>query len=204
MRILSAVRAAWAALAVAVVAPIAGCGGSGDSGGLTGPKVAPARTFKLNQVEPSGPVKAGQPTTIKFSIQQPDGRPLTRFKTGSGPHTGVHLIIVRKDLSTIIHRHPPIAPDGTITQKVTFPKPGPYRVLVDVYPKLGPNFQQNFQLFGNVAVSGAYNPTPLPAFKGKDTIAGDHFTMTVPSKVRSLRPEFLKVKITSPSGGPVS
>src|SRR3954452_18393910 len=177
MRILSAVRAAWAALAVAVVAPIAGCGGSGDSGGLTGPKVAPARTFKLNQVEPSGPVKAGQPTTIKFSIQQPDGRPLTRFKTGSGPHTGVHLIIVRRDLSTIIHRHPPIAPDGTISQKVTFPAPGPYRVLVDVYPNLGPSFQPNFQLFDKVDVKGPYHPKALPPSRPAASAGGDHFVM---------------------------
>ena len=84
--------------------------------------------------------------TVSFTIRQPNGTPLTQFKRGPGPHTGVHLIIVRTDLATIIHRHPPIAPDGTISDQVSFTKPGPYRVVVDVYPQNGP--QPNFQLFG--------------------------------------------------------
>ncbi len=44
-----------------------------------------------------------------------------------GPHTGVHLIIVREDLSYIIHEHPPIGPRGLLRQTVTFPAPGPNR-----------------------------------------------------------------------------
>jgi YtkA-like len=34
----------------------------------------------------------------------PSGKPLTQYKTGPGPHTGVHLIIVRDDLAYIIHQ----------------------------------------------------------------------------------------------------
>jgi hypothetical protein len=75
---------------------------------------------------------------------------MTKFRTGSGPHTGIHLIIVRDDLGVIIHRHPPIGPGGVFKQQVTFPSPGPYRVVVDVYPALtggAQGFQQtNFQL----------------------------------------------------------
>jgi hypothetical protein len=195
------VRRATASLALVVVA-VAGCGGSGGGNGLTGPKIAPARTFKLAMRSPSKPVKPGMPTTVKLTIQQPDGSPLTRFKTGSGPHTGVHLIFVRKDLSVIIHRHPPIAPDGTISQRVTFPSSGPWRVLVDVYPKLGPNFQQNFQLFGNLVVSGAYAPKALPSFRSTDVVDGEHFTMSLPRNVKSLSPTFLKVDVTDASGRP--
>ena len=96
-------------------------------------------------------------------IRQPDGKPLTDFRRGAGPHTGVHLIIVRRDLATIIHRHPPIAPDGTISDTITFAEPGPYRVVVDAYPNTsGP--QRNFQLFGSLRVAGTYRPQPLPPF----------------------------------------
>jgi hypothetical protein len=188
-----------AALSCALLA--AGCGGGGG-GGLTGPKVAPARTFKLASFVPAGTVKPGVPTTVKFFIAQPSGAPLTKFKTGNGPHTGVHLIIVRKDLSLIIHRHPPIAPDGTVTQTVTLPKPGPYRVLVDVYPNLGKNFQQNFQLFGNLKVSGTYKPVPLPPFRSDEVVNGDHFSLSVPKTVRSLTPVFLKARVTDAAGRP--
>lgn len=199
---MSAVRAAPAILALTLAVPVAGCGGSGGGSGLTGPKIAPARTFRIAGFRPAGPVRPGVPTTLRFHIEQPNGSPLMRFKTGAGPHTGVHLIIVRKDLSIIIHRHPPISPDGTITQAVTFPAPGPYRVLVDVYPRLGPNFQPNFQLFGNLTVRGAYKPRPLPGFRSTDVVDGDRFTMTRPGTVKSLQPAFLHVSVTDAAGRP--
>jgi len=82
---------------------------------------------------------------VSFTVQLPSGKPLTHYKTGPGPHTGVHLIIVRDDLAYIIHQHPPIGPNGLLRQVVTFPAPGPYRVLVDVYPNL-PGVLPNFQL----------------------------------------------------------
>ena len=41
-------------------------------------------------------------------------QPLTKFRTGAGPHTGVHLIMVRSDLGTIIHLHPPVGAGGRI------------------------------------------------------------------------------------------
>ena len=73
---------------------------------------APRARTSSSQFTPAGPVQAGRPVTVSFTIRQPDGTPLTRFKRGPGPHTGVHLIIVRRDLAEIIHRHPPIAADG--------------------------------------------------------------------------------------------
>ena len=126
---------------------LAGCGDAGS--GLTVPQVAPARTFSLGRFQPSTPVRPGQPVTISFTVRQPSGQPLTRYKTGSGPHTGVHLIIVRDDLAYIIHQHPPVGPGGRLRQTVTFPAPGPYKVLVDVYPNL-PGGQANFQLFRTI------------------------------------------------------
>ena len=85
---------------------VAGCGSS--AGTLT---VGAARTFKLAQFTPAT-FQPGRPQRISFTIEQPSGAPLTSYRTGPGPHTGVHLIIVRSDLGAIVHKHPPIGADG--------------------------------------------------------------------------------------------
>src|SRR3982750_3335324 len=100
-------------LAVLVVA---GCSSSGPSV----PTIGAARTYALTGFPPKQIAHPG-PARLSFTIRQPSGQPLTDYKTGAGPHTGVHLIVVRRDLSTIVHRHPPIAADGRITQVIDFP-----------------------------------------------------------------------------------
>jgi hypothetical protein len=181
---------------------LAGCGSSG--GGLSGPTIGAAKTFSLAAFRPAGSVKPGVPTTVTFHVQQPSGSPLTKYKNGAGPHTGVHLIFVRKDLSAIIHLHPPIGPDGSISEKVTFPSPGPWHVLVDVYPNLGANFQRNFQLTQTIDVAGAYHPHQLPAFTAADTVGGDRFAMKSPGKIRSLQPEFFDISVRDAAGRPAT
>ena len=155
---------------LSLAAVIAGCGSSSSN---SQPTIQKVQVTQIADLTPSGPITAGKPTKVSFKILQPSGSKLvtmTKFKTGSGPHTGVHMIIVRKDLNVIIHRHPPIGPDGTFSQTITFPKPGPYRMVLDVYPAEpagagGVNgfAQPNFQLFGSFDVKGAYKPTPLGA-----------------------------------------
>src|SRR5262249_46652707 len=92
---------------------LAGCSGSSNSMQPT-ITVKPAKPYQLIDRSPTTSVAPGKPTTVAFTVQQPSGQPLTQFKTGPGPHTGVHVIIVSDDLSTIIHRHPPIQPDGHV------------------------------------------------------------------------------------------
>ncbi len=188
--------AAGVLLAVAAVT-LAGCGDAGS--GLTVPKVAPARTFALGGFQPGSGITPGRPVTVSFTVMQPNGRPLTRYKTGTGPHTGVHLIIVRDDLAYIIHQHPPVGPDGLLRQTVTFPAPGPYRVLVDVYPNI-PAGQPNFQLFKTVTVTGAYHPKRLPPFKADLTVDGYHFAMRPHSPIHAIQAEFVDVEVTDPHG----
>ena len=96
--------------------------------------VGAARTFRLAQFTPAT-FEPGKPQQISFTIEQPSGAPLTSYRTGPGPHTGVHLIIVRSDLGAIVHKHPPIGADGRITEEITLPTPGRYRVVIDAYPK---------------------------------------------------------------------
>jgi len=154
-------------LAAATVALLAGCGGGSSKSSF--PTVAPARTFQLVDFKPAAPVAAGKPATVSFVIRQPNGKPLTSFKRGPGPHTGVRLIYVRRDLAAIVHHHPPLGSDGTIRDTVSFPKPGPYRLVIDVYPNTtGP--QRNFQLFGSLRAAGTYTPAKLPAYAATDGV----------------------------------
>jgi hypothetical protein len=178
---------------------LAGCG---TSSGPVVPTIPKAKTFHFVGFEPSGPVKPGRPADVAFTIYQPSGQALTKYKTGAGPHTGVHLIIVKDDLSTIIHRHPPIAPDGHISQPIDFPSAGPYRVLVDVYPRLS-GLLRNFQLRHAVDVSGAYHAKKLPPFEAAQTVDGYHVVMHGKPKLRAIFPSTLDVTITDPQGRPV-
>jgi hypothetical protein len=183
---------------LALTIGLCGCGSS-NSGSPT-LSVAPASTFKLAHFTPGGAMSAGKATTVSFQIDTPDGGALTRFLTGPGPHTGVHLIIVRDDLGLIIHRHPPIAADGRISQSVVFPTAGQYRVLVDVYPKLSGQQLRNFQLYRSITVSGAAHPIALPPFKRNVTVDGYHFHMDSTPHIKSVQPVILVVHVTDKAG----
>jgi hypothetical protein len=188
-------------LAIAVAAAgLSACGGSGSSP-LSTPTIAPARTFQLAGFEPAAPVAANRPTTVAFTVRQPNGSPLTRYRHGPGPHTGVHLIIVRSDLATIIHQHPPIGADGRISDSVVFPAPGTYRVVVDVYPQLaGP--LRNFQLFRTIHVAGPYHPAPLPPFRPTVNVGGYRVTIQGRPALHAIQAAFLVVTVTGPDGKP--
>jgi hypothetical protein len=190
-----------AALATVFAAVLAGCGG-GSSGGSSFPSIGAARTYALTHFRPSGPVVAGKPVHVSFVIRQPNGKPLTRFKTGPGPHTGVHLIIVRKDLAEIVHRHPPISADGTISDTVTLPGPGPYRVVVDAYPATGT--QPNFQLFSSLRVAGAYEPQPIGSYRSTAVVDGYRFHLLGKPDLHAIQAGILHATVTSPSGKPAT
>src|SRR4029079_10930035 len=135
-----------------------------------------------NQISHPGPAR------LSFAIRQPSGKPLTAYRTGSGPHTGVHLIVVRHDLSTIIHRHPPIGADGRISQVIDFPSPGPYRVLVDAYPA-AKGAPRNFQLHEDVTVAGAYHRQSLPPYSPNVTVDGYHVRLAAPRTLAGAPPD---------------
>lgn len=186
------------ALLAATCVVAVGCGGSSKSGF---PTIQAAKTYSLARFTPAAPVAAGKPVRVSFTIRKPDGKPLTSFRRGPGPHTGVHLIIVRRDLSTIIHRHPPIAADGTVSDSVTFTEPGPYRVVVDAYPNTtGP--QRNFQLFGGLVVKGDYRPKPLGPSRSTDTVDGYRVTLHGRPSLHAIQAAFLTITVTDPAGKP--
>jgi hypothetical protein len=174
---------------------LSGCSGSSRP---TVPTIGPARTFALSGFTPA---RIADPGTVRmaFTVRQPSGAPLTSYRRGAGPHTGIHLIIVRRDLSVIIHRHPPVGPNGRAVQAVDFTSPGPYRVLVDVYPAVK-GAPRNFQLHADVRVAGAYHPKALPPFSPVDHVDGYRITLRVPRQIHPIDPVTLTATITDPSG----
>jgi hypothetical protein len=187
---------------VAAGAALAGCGG-GSSPTASLPPVGAAKTYKLTDLKPSGPIVAGRPVTVSFSITQPDGTPLTTYKKGPGPHTGIHLILVRRDLATIIHRHPPVAANGQTSERVVFAKPGPYRVVIDAYPATS-SAQPNFQLFGSLRVAGTYKPQPLPPYAGTQKVDGYTFKLHGRPRLKAIEANDLVVTVTDPQGKPAA
>jgi hypothetical protein len=161
------------------------------------PTIAHARTFDLAGFQPLRVAKPGA-TRLSFTIRQPSGSPLTAYRRGPGPHTGVHLIVVRRDLGAIIHRHPPIGADGRIVETIEFPSPGPYRVLVDAYPAK----TRNFQLHQDVRVDGTYRPQPLPRFEPVVTREGYRVTLSGPRRLHPIEAAFLTATVTDPQGRP--
>ncbi len=182
----------------AAVLCLSACGGS--SSGPATPTAAAAKTYELAGFQPTGVPQAGQPTTLSFKIMQPSGTPLTAFRAGSGPHVGVHVIVVRDDLSSIVHRHPPISSDGTISTKVTFPSAGRYRLVADAYPASGP--QPNFQLFRWITVGGTKKP-PAPLGSARSVVVdGYRFTLAGGRNLKAIEPALLTVRVTGPHGNP--
>jgi hypothetical protein len=188
-------RRAPALLALALVG--AGCGSSGPQQ-IT---VGAARTYKLASFFPTA-LRADRPQRISFVVDQPSGTPLTKneYRRGPGPHTGVHLIFVRSDLGAIVHQHPPIAADGKITTSVTFPTPGRYRLVVDLYPAVGQ--LRNFQLPRWVSVAGRPVSNPVPPFRRSVQVDGHRFTLHGNPKLRAIQASFLTFTVTGPDRRP--
>ena len=184
---------------------VAGCGSGEEHFGVGElPAPPPAKTFSLAGFEPAGAAEEGAKTEVRFAIQQPDGTPLTAYATGEGPHTGVHVMYVRSDLSEIIHRHPPIGPDGTIDDKVRFSHPGRYRVVVDAYPKQATGSLKNFQLFRWLDVAGDAKDEPLPAFAAEQKVDGFTVRMESAPDLKAIDASLIDVTVTDPKGRPAT
>ena len=171
----------------------AGCSSSQPSV----PTIAPARTYELAGFQPLQVAGPGA-VRLSFTIRQPSGKPLTTYNRGPGPHTGVHLIVVRRDLGLLVHRHPPVGADGRIEEAIRFPSAGPYRVLVDAYPA----GTRNFQLHQDLRVAGSYRPQPLPRFDPVVTREGYRVTLSGPRRLHPIEAAFFTATVTDPQGRP--
>jgi hypothetical protein len=185
---------------LATLVLVAGCG---SGAGPAVPTIPAARTFQLADFQPRGTVVPGKPVRISFTIRQPSGQPLTRYRTGAGPHTGIHLILVNSGLRTIIHRHPPIRAGGALVEPVTFPAAGRYRLVVDAYPNL-PGTLRNFQLFQTIRVGSPRSEPPLPPFRATQSVDGFRVSILGRPRLRAIEPAFLDVTVKAPNGRPAT
>jgi len=195
------VRLGRVAALVALGLATAACGGGGGSGAISVPTVAPAREYTLSWQSAKTLPKPGT-TTVRFAVRTPGGKILSKFRTGPGPHTGVHLIIVRDDLSSIIHLHPPIPPSGRLAIAVTLPRAGRYHVLVDVYPA-GAGGPRNFQLTRDLQVGAGDVQAPLPPFAPVVHAGGLTFRVSQLPRLKLAQPGSMIVNVTDAQGKPV-
>lgn len=183
--------------ALLLLVPLASACGSSGAKSIT---VEKARRYQLVDFQPGAKVQPRKPSTVAFTISKPTGGALTSYRTGSGPHTGVHLIIVKDDLSTIIHRHPPMQAGGRFRQRVVFPSAGRYRVIVDAYVKN--DVLPNFQLFRDVTVAGKAKDQPLGGYRRDADVDGFHVVAPAKPALRAVEAAFLKFRVTDAAGKP--
>ncbi|WP_067799561.1 hypothetical protein [Actinomadura formosensis] len=138
-----------------------GSGGHGSGGGTAAAPHAPGGL----QVSEDGytltprstTVAPGEKTDFRFTINGPDGKPVTGFKLLHGKR--VHLIIAQRDLSGFQHLHPTEIGGGVWTVPVELPEPGVYRFFTDVQPDGAP---RQLTLGTDIFAPGDLRSTPLP------------------------------------------
>ncbi|MFA1549677.1 hypothetical protein [Actinomadura chokoriensis] len=99
----------------------------------------------------------GKKTDFRFTIDGPDGKPVTRFQLLHGKR--LHLIVARRDLSGFQHLHPTEIGGGVWTVPIELPKPGVYRFFTDIQPD---GVARQLTLGTDVFASGNLQRTPLP------------------------------------------
>ncbi|MGP4023140.1 hypothetical protein [Actinomadura sp. 3N407] len=99
----------------------------------------------------------GKRTDFRFTVNGPDGKPVTGFKPLHGKR--LHLIVARRDLSGFQHLHPTEAGGGVWTVPITLPKAGLYRFFTDIQPD---GARRQLTLGTDVFAPGDLRRTPLP------------------------------------------
>ncbi|MFV2179285.1 hypothetical protein ACFHW2_31460 [Actinomadura sp. LOL_016] len=101
-------------------------------------------------------VEAGERTDFSFTINGPDGEPVTGFEPLHGKR--LHLIVARRDLSGFQHLHPTLA-GGVWTVPLTLPEAGVYRFFTDFKPT---GAQRQYTLGTDVTAPGELRTVPPP------------------------------------------
>lgn len=115
----------------------------------------------------------GKRTDFRFTVNGPDGKPVTGFKPLHGKR--LHLIVARRDMSGFQHLHPAEAGGGVWTVPITLPEPGVYRFFTDIRPD---GATRQLTLGTDVFAPGDLRPTPLPKPERVATVDGYEVTLT--------------------------
>jgi len=176
------------ALGLAVV--FAGAFGVGGAVGATGP--APAKTGHGDHATPSPAaqktehvpgglqvsqsgytlvpqttaITPGAQTDFRFTVNGPDGRPVTAYETAHDKK--LHLIVVSRDATVFRHVHPELSGEGIWSVPLTLPDAGAYRVFADFVPQGG----EGLTLGADLYAPGDYAPKALPVPSRTATVDG--------------------------------
>ena len=140
-------------------------------------------------------------STVSFVIRQPDGQPLTRFKRGAGAAHGrppdPRPRRPRARSSTSTRRS---AADGTIRETITFPEPGRYRLVVDVYPADRPA-DRTSSCSAPCGSPAPTTPKPLPAAGATSVECGGYrFAIQGTPRLKAIQAKLLTIDVTDPRG----
>jgi hypothetical protein len=114
---------------------------------------------------------AGDSVPFAFTVTDPAGAPLTAYEPTH--ERDLHLVVVRRDLSSFQHVHPELAPDGTWTSDLDLSEPGTYRAFADFAPADGEPLTLGTDLF----VAGEFAPAALPAPERTAVVDGYEVTL---------------------------
>lgn len=148
-------------------------------------------TLDLDDAE----LPAGPATPVAFHILGPDGQALTDYDTSHDED--LHLIAVRRDLTSFQHVHPELGPDGTWTTPLEL-TPGAWRLFADFDPA---GADEALTLGADVPVAGQYTPQPLP--EPSRTAEVDGYTVTLDGELVPGRESELTLSV-SRNGEPVT
>ena len=98
---------------------------------------------------------AGRNVPVTFTIEGPDGRPVTAYDVDHGKQ--LHLIAVRRDFAGFQHVHPTLGADGTWSTGLDL-APGTWRLFADFNPTGG----VGMTLGSDLSVPGSYRPERPP------------------------------------------
>ncbi|KAB2344770.1 hypothetical protein [Actinomadura rudentiformis] len=129
-------------------------------------------------------IKPGEQTDFRFTVNGPDGKPVSRFETLHGKK--IHFILARRDLSGFQHLHPTEAGGGVWSVPVKVPKAGAYRFFTDVQPT---GAKKQLTLGADLTAPGDYTPTVLPKVEQTAKVDGYEVKLAgtlVPGKTSKL------------------
>lgn len=155
-----------------------------DAGGRR--KAVPARYWLELSAQPKKP-RADESVEMRLIVRDRDlgNAPVTAFETVH--EKLLHLILVRRDLTSFAHEHPVPNPDGSFTLRYRFASGGEYRLFADTAPK-GAGGQI---LSAALSVAGkADGGAELPAIQPGQTVYPARKTVPIrmPVEERALEP----------------
>ena len=96
-------------------------------------------------------------TSVSFRVLDEGGAPVTAFDVAHDED--LHLVAVRRDLAGFQHVHPELGDEGLWTASLDLTA-GSWRLFADFVPSAD---GENHILGADLAVTGSFEPTPLPA-----------------------------------------